>query len=295
MSVDRASGLQIEGFGAGYHEVRGFLIREGCTNYHYGRWDWMVTHPMFNRSRAGQIAVWREGGRTVGLATYDCEPGDTYIMRAAGYDGIIGDMIEYAEHNLAGDDGVRLAIGEGDAAFEDAAAGRGYVVTPDREGDSVIEARFGRPEYSLPDGFRVVDMREEYDLYKYGKVLWRGFDHEEREGKYSPNDEDIEGYRQIMERPNVDLDLKIAVAAPDGEFVSYCGMWLASGSDTALVEPVATDPAYRRMGLGQAAVLEGVSRCFDRGARRAVVGSRQQFYYSIGFRPLGSTVFWKKG
>jgi len=45
--------------------------------------------------------------------------------------------------------------------------------------------------------------------------------------------------------PHVNLKHKIAVVAPNGEFVSYCGMWYENNTDYALVEPVATDPQYR--------------------------------------------------
>jgi predicted N-acetyltransferase YhbS len=65
-------------------------------------------------------------------------------------------------------------------------------------------------------------------------------------------------------------------------------------SKSALVEPVATEPAYRKMGLGKAAVLEGIKRCSELGATRAFVGSSQQFYYNIGFRPYTALTWWKK-
>jgi predicted N-acetyltransferase YhbS len=70
-------------------------------------------------------------------------------------------------------------------------------------------------------------------------------------------------------------------------------MWYDSETDYALVEPVATIPAYRKMGLGKAAVLEGVKRCGELGAKRAYVGSSQQFYYKIGFRPVPGGTFWE--
>lgn len=65
-------------------------------------------------------------------------------------------------------------------------------------------------------------------------------------------------------------------------------------NDYAYVEPVATDPDYRRLGLGRAAVLEGIKRCMDMEATVAYVGSRQQFYNSIGSRPLFKSRWWKK-
>ena len=92
---------------------------------------------------------------------------------------------------------------------------------------------------------------------------------------------------------NVNPDIKIAVAAPNGDFVSYCGMWHDAASQSVLVEPVATDPDYRKMGFGRAAVLEAVRRCGGLGAKRAFVGSSQQFYYQIGFRPFSTSTFWE--
>ncbi len=55
-----------------------------------------------------------------------------------------------------------------------------------------------------------------------------------------------------MIRPNVDLNLKVAAVAPDGTFAAYCGMWYDPEAGYAVIEPVATDPKYRKMGLGKA-------------------------------------------
>ena len=56
---------------------------------------------------------------------------------------------------------------------------------------------------------------------------------------------------------------------------------------------VATRPDYRRRGFGKAAVLEAVGRAAEMGAKEALVGSNQQFYYSIGFDPLPTASFWR--
>jgi len=111
---------------------------------------------------------------------------------------------------------------------------------------------------------------------------------------FSFTSEDELSAKEEMLRPNVDLDLKVAVVSPEGNFVSYCGMWYDPAVEFALVEPVATDPDYRKMGLGKAAVLEGVRRVGLLGAKLAFVGSSQQFYYNIGFRPFATSTNWKK-
>jgi predicted N-acetyltransferase YhbS len=84
------------------------------------------------------------------------------------------------------------------------------------------------------------------------------------------------------------------VEAPDGDFVSFCGMWLDAVNRIAYVEPVATDPSYRFMGLGKAVVLEGIRRCAGLGATVAFVGSGQTFYEAIGFKKLCAQYPWIK-
>lgn len=81
-------------------------------------------------------------------------------------------------------------------------------------------------KYLLPAGFHITSMADTYDLYQYCKILWEGFNHElNGEGKYNPRGEELEVGKKEFERPNVDLNLKIAVVAPDGNFAAYCGMW----------------------------------------------------------------------
>jgi len=62
----------------------------------------------------------------------------------------------------------------------------------------------------------------------------------------------------------------------------------------AYVEPMATDPVYRRLGLGKAAVLEGIRRCGALGAKVAYVGSDQAFYLSIGYEVIYTSERWIK-
>jgi len=170
----------------------------------------------------------------------------------------------------------------------------GYIPTQKKDCDAVFYIDTDRIYYSLPDGFSITSMKDTFDLYQYGQVLWKGFNHElNGEGPYAPTTEKMIVYKKEFDRPNVNHELKIAVVAPDGNFVSYCGMWQDNASQSVLVEPVATDPAYRNMGLGRAAVLEAIRRCGLLGAKRAYVGSSQQFYYNIGFSPCITSTFWE--
>ena len=81
---------------------------------------------------------------------------------------------------------------------------------------------------------------------------------------------------------------------PGGRLVSYCGMWYEEATGVAYVEPVATDPDYRRRGLGKAAVLEATRRARDLGAKRTIVNSGLAFYRAIGFQQLFTIQPWQK-
>jgi predicted N-acetyltransferase YhbS len=48
------------------------------------------------------------------------------------------------------------------------------------------------------------------------------------------------------------------------------------------------------MGLGRAAVLEGIRRCGELGATVAYVMTDKPFYLSLGFRKQFTTYCWEK-
>lgn len=287
--------VESDRFSSDYAKLRAFLIRLEEANYLFGRWDWMITHSMLDPDTLPMIGLWEEDGELIAIATCDCKLGAAYLLCLPAYRHLLREMLIYAEAHLRDKDGkFRVLIRDGHDELQGIAASMGYAATQKNERDAVYQID-GPIVYALPDGFRVVSMAEEYDYRKYKIELWKGFNHEANgEGVFSLTDEQLERDELEMLRPNVNLHLKIAVVAPNGDFVSYCGMWYDPAASMALVEPVATDPAYRRMGLGRAVVLEGVKRCGQLGAKRAFVGSSQQFYYSIGFRPYQTSTFWER-
>ncbi|MGE5653347.1 MAG: GNAT family N-acetyltransferase, partial [Bacillota bacterium] len=129
----------------------------------------------------------------------------------------------------------------------------------------------------MPEGFQLLSLSEEIDIHKVNRCLWRGFNHPGEPGG------DLSGPRLRQSAPHFDQSLNIVVKAPNGDYAAYSGIWYDPKIRVAYVEPVATDPDYRRMGLGKAAVLECIRRCAERGATIANVGSGLPFYQAIGF------------
>ncbi|HPJ77088.1 MAG TPA: GNAT family N-acetyltransferase, partial [Clostridia bacterium] len=259
------------------------------------RWDWMATHSYLDKSAVGKIGLWEDNGMLVGIATFDTILGNAYCLAFPDYSYLKKDMLIYSKSNLRGEKGFGIVIPDTDLLFQDIAAELGFIATPDKENDSVFYIDKTSTSYTLPSGFRITSMKDTYDRYKYRSVLWKGFNHElkgEGELKYSiETDKEVDNE---MVRPFVDLNLKIAVVNKEGDFVSYCGMWYEPETGFAIIEPVATDPAYRKAGLGKAAVLEGMKRVGQLGAKIAFVGSHQQFYYSIGLRPYATSTVWEE-
>ena len=285
----------IAGITDDYFKVRGFLLKQGYSEFTYARWDWMATHSYLDKTAVGKIGIWEENDKIVGVATFDTLPGTAFCLTNPNYRGLKEEMLNYAEEHLSTPAGFEIVIPDTDHYFQGIAARSAYVASQSKELDSVFYIDKTSLDYELPKGFRITTLKEDFDLSQYRRVLWKGFNHELKgEGLFTFSLEDELSAKKEMLRPYVDLDLKVAVVSPEGNFVSYCGMWYDPEGGFALVEPVATDPEYRGMGLGKAAVLEGIRRVGLQGAKIAFVGSSQQFYYSIGFHPFATSTNWKK-
>jgi GNAT superfamily N-acetyltransferase len=266
-----------------------------APNWLRPRWEWMTYYHCCDApERLAVFGIWEAGGEIVGLANFEMQPGHAYLQVNPDYAQLKFEMLAYAETAFATiEDGTRhltLYVNEFDTELAALAAAEGYV--QDAESPNVI-ARYdvaqGFPELVLPEGFRITDRQENNDLHKINRVLWRGFDHE----GLAP-EEYVAGRADDEKAPLFRPDLVVMIEAPDGNFASYCGIWYVPARRVAYVEPVATDPDYRRRGLGKVAVLEAVRRTGLLGATRAIVLSGQPFYKAIGFEPVFEYYPWHK-
>lgn len=148
-----------------------------------------------------------------------------------------------------------------------------------KEYDSIYEVgNYKKIITQIPSGFTLTSIQNNFDLYNYGKLMWKGFNLElNGEGEYTPSQKDLER-------------LKTALMNASGDFVSYC--WYEQDMKIALIEPVATIPEYRKLGFGKIVVFEAIKRVAQLGAKDIQVGSGQQFYYNIGFSPLTISTLW---
>lgn len=258
-------------------------------------WEYAYTHPWFDESAVGQIGLWEDAGGLVALATCELGLGEAFFSVAPGYAELKPELLAYAETHLAapsreGRRALRAFIPDFDEGFTEFAVARGYRLDPPAQrpmSQFTIASPF--PPIAVPEGFHLQSLAEDNDLGKMSRVLHRGFDH-----PGEAPEEGVAGCARMQSGPNYRRDLAIVAVAPDGAFVSFCGMWLDPLNRFGYVEPVATDPDYRRRGLGRAVVLEGIRRCGELGAPVAYVGTDRPFYLSLGFRKLFTTNCWLK-
>ncbi len=286
-----------------YIRVSGFLIqhyqpenRDG--NWIEPAWEYMHSHPMLEPQWLERIGIWEEAGQIAGIVHYEGSLGEAFFQFHPAHRALRQAMLDHAEAHLAGQrelDGrryIKAYINDWDREFAALAEARGYVRQPQEDrpmSRMVIPDPF--PAVAVPPGFEVTSLADECDWAKVHRVLWRGFDHP---GEPPAGQEELDSRRTMFDTPKARRELKIAVRAPSGDFVAFCGTFYEPGGRFGYVEPVATDPAFRRRGLGRAAVMEGVRRCGALGARVAYVGSNQPFYLSLGFEVLYTTQCWLK-
>ena len=239
-----------------------------------------------------KIGLWEtEDGEIAGVTNLEhpdlTHPGygEFFIQRHPEHLDLLPEMVDFAEAELVDPNRNRLFIyvDPKDDILLELLASRGFV--PDKASQG-IESEFDLinttlpDEPQLPEGFRLQSMADENDLPKRCKAFGRAFNHPD------PLDwPSLISYEMLQQAPDYRKDQDIAVKAPDGEFAAFSLIWHDAPNRMASLEPVGTQPEYRRMGLAREAIFEGMRRMKRKGVTRVVVGSDQEFYKAIGFVP----------
>jgi len=285
-----------------YIRVSDFLIahyqpenRDG--NWLQPEWEYMHTHPILDVESLGKIRIWEENGKIVAAVNYEHSLGEAFFQVHPDYAILKPEMLEYAESvfkgiSKEGKSYLRVYVNDFDHEFLSLVRSKGYGHTEDYDRPfTMMKLADPFPEITVPDGFVIKSLADDNDLYKINRVLWRGFNHS---GEPPEEDEDIEDRKKMQSSPNFRKELTIVVQAPSGNFVSFAGTWFVPQKKYVYVEPVATDPDFRRMGCAKAALLESIRRGKELGAEVAYVGSGQMFYHNLGFREIFTSECWEK-
>lgn len=275
--------------------IRNFKPGNQDGNWLQPAWDYMHSHPSLDESALGRIRIWEDARGIIGVTHYESRLGEAFFQVRYGHNHLKSAMLEYAENHFRGETEsgeryLRVYINDFDREFESIAKSRGYELAVEHS-RPVSELTIPKPipKIELPEGFHLKSLADDNNLRKIHRVLWRGFNH-----TGEPPEEGIEDRKKMQSSPNFRKDLTIVVEGPAEHLVSFCGMWYESVNRIAYVEPVATDPEFRRMGLAKAAVWEGIRVCVAQGATVAYVGSDQEFYRAIGFTKRFDCRCWLK-
>ena len=274
--------------------VRTFDVKTPHGNWMQPRWEYANYHPLLAPADRDRWGVWTLAGHIVGVAHTEHRMGLVYCQIDPDHDELRRPMLEYAIEHLASSfqvgRAVHVYIGERDAEFQEIAASLGYERMDAKHAEPTyrLQIEHPLPRIRVPEGFRLIGLDEDDDVRKVHRLMHRGFDHEGE-----PPEDELDDRIRKLSAPNLRKDLTVVAVSASGVFAAFCGMWYAREHRAAYVEPVATDPEWRRMGLGTAVVMEGVRRCARIGATVAYVGSDQPFYRSMGFMPFDSQVPWR--
>jgi ribosomal protein S18 acetylase RimI-like enzyme len=157
---------------------------------------------------------------------------------------------------------------------------RGYEIEPAARAFAYHLRELGDlPDPVLPDGYRLrtvepADLEARVELHR---VVW------------APSRVTLESFSKLQTVWPYRPDLDCVVEAPDGSLVAYCLAWLDDANRVGELEPVGTDPDYRRRGLASAVCLFALNRLKEEGATLGIVYSiagseATALYESIGLR-----------
>ena len=104
-------------------------------------------------------------------------------------------------------------------------------------------------------------------------------------------------------RPEYLSELDLVAVAPDGRLAAFCICWLnedSEGKPNGQIEPLGVHEDFRRLGLGQAILSEGLRRLYLCGADRVYIDTDKyrnaalELYEAVGFRLVQDVLVYRK-
>ncbi|MBN1246097.1 MAG: GNAT family N-acetyltransferase [Anaerolineae bacterium] len=286
--------------------VRDFLVTtyghfRRSYNWTIERWNFSVSlartmHAISLDVWAAQIGIWEAAGEIQAVVNAEGEDDGEAFFQLRHEDlpkALLPELFAFCEARMGKVEGdarrIRLYVPAGDVRLERMAAEHGYA----REGwvdhDGVLTVGDAFP-VALPEGYTFADGAA-VSAEEKGAAHAAAFGYA---GEPPYPERAIVGFRRMQATPDYRADLDLHVRAPDGRIVSFATMWYDAQNRIGILEPVGTAPAYRRSGLGRAAIYEGINRIRAEGAVRVHVGSDQAFYQRIGFVIHDKYTVWQK-
>ena len=130
------------------------------------------------------------------------------------------------------------------------------------------------PDPVLPQGFAIRPMAGEAELEAYVTL---------HRAAFGTGNMTVQYRRTIMSAPDFIPELDLVAVAPNGDLAALCVCQVfaddsprADGRKEGWTDPVATHPAYQRLGLAKALMLHGMRLLRRRRNRHRHPGDKQQ-------------------
>ncbi len=252
--------------------------------------EYAQTHPLFSHYQAHRMQIIEQDDRIVGFVGYEMKPGEAYLVHDKDHSSLLPMMLKLAEEEISiVKDGQRVLyvwVVDHEKEKIELLNESGYALIDD-EDITIFDYEQPFVESILPEGFSAISLEEENDLIKINECLWKGFDHE------GEPDDDLDGRWIMQSGPHFDKHLTTIIKAPNGDYACYAGMWVDTHNHYAYLEPLATMPAYRKLGLATCALSEGIKKTKAYGATYCFGGS-VGYYEKIGFKTIAKRQVYKK-
>lgn len=282
-------------------EMRGFLMeaRSQTDDWHYphvGEMQFAFFMVLCHLDPHQHVRLWHDHhGKLIGYAIFGEDPSiDWQVAPEAEWTGVESEALAWAQallEDLRGRNpgpswGARMVAG----SRHDNAQRISFLERNGfRFGGEFAEVNMLRslrdpiPESVVPDGYIVRGLAGQSEITLRAaaqREVWR---------PWTVGNASDEDYARFMTLPGYDREVDVVAVTPDGGIAAYVNGWLDPVNRIGDLGPVGALPAYRRLGLTRAVLLECLRRMRDRGMDRACVSTTegnnaaQALYRSIGF------------
>mgnify|MGYP000860837960 FL=1 len=284
-----------------YWRIREFLrevfLLNNCyeRSWHVARLDYTRQHILLNCTKLHLDDVAYIGeveGKIAAFIVADGDMGEAHFSVHPSFrtPELEEEMLKVAEEHLSeeinGSRSLRLWAVDSDKLRESILEKHGYSKQSWAECQWRCKLDQPIPKAQVAPGYTVRSLGDGLELLERCYASGLGF--HEGDIKYAiENRDDITWYRNIQRAPLYRRDLDLIAVAPDGSIVAFCTIWFDDVTRSGYFEPVATVPKYRRLGLAQAVMTEGLHRLQQMGATTAFVGGFSQAANSLYERVMG--------
>jgi GNAT superfamily N-acetyltransferase len=258
-------------------------LEKPLVAHHVGDLAW-ARYQHVGREDDWRIVLWERKDELVGWAWLEL-PGELDLhVRPAERRELVPELVAWAAAEVGEERRVR-AYDRDEATMEALAAG-GFSPLAGGAFDVFVRQLDERiPEPEPPAGFRLRHVEGQADLD--GRVAVH-------RAAYHPSRVTAESYANVTAAWPYRHELDWVAEAPDGRFAAFCLAWLDEATGVGELEPVGTDPQFRRRGLAHAACIAAIRALAAHGADTAVVyaghPAAAALYRGLGFRTTGRHV-----